>query len=66
MYDIDGLKHGIEQARKNIETFKEAIRKEKETIESYENMILHLERKKELAEMKDRLEAGADTDGDKC
>jgi len=62
MYNTKSLKHGIEQANKNIEIFKEAIKKEQETIASYEEMIFHLERKREMAEMKDKLEENPDDD----
>jgi len=56
MYNINSLKDGIEQAKKNIIIFEEAIRKEGETIEEYRGMISHLEQEKKLAEIKEQLE----------
>jgi hypothetical protein len=39
MYSIEGLEHGIENCKKNIVTFEEAIKKERETIDEYYRMI---------------------------
>jgi len=55
-YNVDGLKNGIVQAKKNIETFKDAIRKENDIIESYKNMIFHLEQKENILGIKEQLE----------
>ena len=39
MYEVDGLKEGIERAKLNIQIFKDAIDKELQTITEYERMI---------------------------
>ena len=44
MYSIDGLTHGIERCKINIETLKQAIKAEQQTIADYKNMIDTLER----------------------
>jgi len=49
-YDIDGLRAGIEQCRKNIKTFEQAIDNERQTIATYRSHIDHLETKRQLAE----------------
>jgi hypothetical protein len=49
-YDIDGLRDGIEQCRKNIKTFEEAIENERQTIATYRDHIAVLERKKILSQ----------------
>ena len=46
-YSIDNLKHGIEQAKKNIETFESAIDKENENIKKFRWMIQQVERKED-------------------
>ena len=43
MYEIQGLKDGIERAKINIQTFKDAIDKELQTITEYESMIKFIE-----------------------
>jgi len=53
MYSVEGLENGIEQARKNIKTFEDAIQKERDTIDEYYKMIDVLkekERAKKAAE----------------
>ena len=47
MYEIKGLKEGIERAKINIKVFEDAINKELETISDYEGMIKVLEEKKD-------------------
>ena len=47
MYEIEGLKEGIEQEKKNIAIFEEAIDKANATIKDYRRMILVLERKEQ-------------------
>lgn len=49
-YDPESLKEGIKAARRNIKTFRDAIRKEQETIKEYRRMIEFLERKEALQE----------------
>ena len=39
-YDTQSLETGIEKAKENIKLFEEAIRKELDTIEEYQNYIL--------------------------
>jgi len=43
MYEVNGLKEGIERCRINIKTFEDAINKEHDTITEYERMIKVLE-----------------------
>ena len=43
-YTVEGLEHGIERARINIETLEAAIVKERETIKEYRRMIDGLEK----------------------
>ena len=50
MYSIEGLKHGIEQAKRNIETFEKAIAGERQTIKEYRLMIDDLKKKQKLME----------------
>lgn len=50
-YGLDGCKRGIRAARKNIQTFKEAIEKEEKTIEQLKYMMGELERKEKLREI---------------
>ena len=45
MYEISGLRDGIERCKINIKTFKDAINKELDTIVDYEKMIKVLEEK---------------------
>ena len=45
MYEVKGLKDGIERAKINITVFENAINKELETISEYEMMIKVLEKK---------------------
>ena len=45
MYEINGLKDGIERCKINIKTFEDAIDKELETIKEYDMMIEVLEEK---------------------
>ena len=44
MYSVEGLTHGIERCKINIETLKQAIKAEQQTIADYKNMIDTLER----------------------
>ena len=44
-YDIDGLTRGIDACKRNIETFEQAIEKERQTIKEYKIMIDHLKEK---------------------
>lgn len=46
MYEVAGLKDGIERCKLNIKTFEDAIDKELETIKEYEGMIESLETQK--------------------
>ena len=47
-FSVDNLRHGIQQARKNIKTFEDAIEKENETIKQFKFMIETIERKEDL------------------
>ena len=44
MYSIDGLTHGIERCKINIETLEQAIKAERKTIADYKIMISTLEK----------------------
>lgn len=46
-YSVDSLEMGIEGARKNIQTFENAIDKERQTISDYYNMIFIIQQKNE-------------------
>ena len=46
-FSIDNLRHGIQQARKNIKTFEDAIDKENETIKQFKFMIETIEKKED-------------------
>lgn len=39
MYSVEGLENGIQQCKRNIKTFREAIERERKTIEEYKQMI---------------------------
>lgn len=47
MYSIDGLTHGIERCKLNIQTLKDAIKAEEKTIRDYKEMIQTLEQKEQ-------------------
>ena len=65
-YSVASLKAGIEAAKKNIQTFEDAISKERSTIQEYYDMIDVIERKKREAaareQMKQRIEVVAEED----
>ena len=46
-YSVDNLHRGIKQAKKNIQTFEDAIDKENKTIKHFKWMIEQIERKEE-------------------
>ena len=48
MYEIQGLRDGIERAKINIQTFKDAIDKELQTITEYESMIKFIEEERDV------------------
>jgi hypothetical protein len=48
-YSVDGLKAGIDNCRKNIQVFEDAIRKEKETIQEYSFYISEILKKEKAA-----------------
>ena len=49
MYSVESLERGIEQCKKNIKIFEEAIDKERDTIKEYRNMIDVIENKERLS-----------------
>lgn len=49
-YNIDSLKAGIDNCRKNIQVFEDAIRQEKQTIQEYNFYISEALKKKKEAE----------------
>ena len=48
MYEVEGLKEGIKRAKINIQTFKDAVNRELETIVEYENMIKFIEEARDV------------------
>lgn len=56
MYSIEGLKHGIERCKVNIDILKKAIEDERKTIADYKIMIANLQRAE-----KEKKEAEANT-----
>jgi len=50
MYEINGLKDGIERCKINIKTFKDAINRELDTITEYKSMIKVLEEQVEYGD----------------
>ncbi len=50
MFDKQGLKNGIEHAKKNIKIFEDAIKKERDTITEYKRMMKVLEKRKDIQE----------------
>ena len=53
-YSIDGLKHGIERCHVNIGVLKQAIKKERDTIKEYENMIRDINTQRERVAARDK------------
>lgn len=47
-YSVESLTRGIEQCRKNIKIFEDAIDKERDTMKEYRDMIDYIERKAEI------------------
>ena len=45
MYSVEGLRHGIERCKINIETLKTAIKTEEATVAQYKVMIQTIEQK---------------------
>lgn len=54
MYTVKGLREGITNCKRNIQTLEEAISKEKNTIKDYRHMIKSIEKAE-----KDKAEAEA-------
>jgi hypothetical protein len=53
-YNKDSLRNGIENCRKNIQIFEDAIRKEKQTIQEYSFYISEiLKKEKEVREQEE-------------
>ena len=65
-YSVESLENGIEACKKNIQTFEDAIEKERETIKDYRYMIEEIEIQKRNAkirkEMSSRIEVVRDKD----
>ncbi len=53
-YSVDGLNHGIERCKVNINVLKGAIQKERNTIKEYENMIRDLVVQQERVAARDK------------
>ena len=56
MYSVEGLENGIENCKKNISTFEEAIQKERDTIDEYYRMIDVLKEKERAKKAAEALE----------
>ncbi len=54
-YDISSLERGIVNANKNIDVFKTAIKKEKDTIVEYKMMIDVIKKNFEIVKVKENL-----------
>jgi hypothetical protein len=54
MYSIPGLQAGIQNCQRNIQVFKDAIRKEEETIQQYEFFIAQIARKEKEEKVKEK------------
>ncbi len=65
-FSVESLERGIESCKKNIQTFEDAIDKERNTIKEYRQMIETIERKEREAkvreEMSSRIEVVRDVD----
>jgi len=65
-YSTESLENGIESCKKNIQTFEDAIDKERNTIKEYRDMIETVQRKereeKVREEMSSRIEVVRDVD----
>lgn len=59
-YNVDGLKAGIDNCRKNIQVLEDAIRKEKETIQEYRFYITQILRKQKEAKKREKAEEKAE------
>lgn len=57
MYNIDSLLNGIEACKRNIQTFEDAIQKERDTIKEYYGMIEAVEKSERFDKAKAAIEA---------
>jgi hypothetical protein len=67
VYSVEGLQAGIENCRRNIQVFEDAIRKEKETIQQYNfyiSEIVRKEKEQRLAEAKKKAREEQVTEGE--
>ena len=55
-YSIESLENGIESCKKNIQTFEDAIDKERVTIKEYRVMIDAVERKQREAKVREDIQ----------
>jgi len=65
MHSIEGLERGIEHCKKNIETFEDAIQKERETIDEYYRMIDALKEKERVQKALKQVEESINADPSK-
>ena len=65
MYSTESLEHGIEQCKKNIQTFEEAIKKERDTIDQYYGMIDALKEKARVQKALEKVEETINADPSK-
>lgn len=57
MYNKDSLINGIEACKKNIQTFEDAIQKERDTIKEYYAMIDTIDELERSAKVKKQIES---------
>ena len=65
MHSIEGLERGIEHCKKNIETFEDAIQKERNTIDEYYRMIDALKEKERVQKALKQVEESINADPSK-
>jgi len=65
-FSVESLENGIESCKKNIQTFEDAIDKERNTIKEYREMIDTVERKEREAKIRKEMSSQVEVvrDGD--
>lgn len=64
-YSVESLENGIKGCKKNIQTFEDAIEKERETIKDYRYMIEEIEVQKRQAKIREEMSSRIDVVRDK-
>ncbi len=54
-FSVESLERGIESCKKNIQTFEDAIDKERNTIKEYRDMMETIERKEREAKIREEM-----------